>query len=33
MMRKNPEYWGRFVTKGFWNEEICDELKPISTSS
>jgi len=28
MMRKNPEYWGRFVTKGSWDEEICDELKP-----
>jgi ureidoacrylate peracid hydrolase len=28
MMRRNPEYWGRFVTKGSWDEEVCDELKP-----
>ncbi len=28
MMKKNPEYWGRFVTKGSWDEEICEELKP-----
>lgn len=28
MMRKNPDYWGRFVTKGSWDEEICEELKP-----
>lgn len=28
MMRKNPEYWGRFVTRGSWDEEICSELKP-----
>ena len=28
MMKKNPEYWGKFVTKGSWDEEICDELKP-----
>jgi ureidoacrylate peracid hydrolase len=28
MMRKNPGYWGKFVTKGSWDEEICDELKP-----
>ena len=28
MMRKNPEYWGRFVTRGSWDEEICEELKP-----
>ncbi len=28
MMRKNPQYWGKFVTKGSWDEEVCDELKP-----
>jgi ureidoacrylate peracid hydrolase len=28
MMRRKPEYWGRFVTKGSWDEEICEELKP-----
>jgi ureidoacrylate peracid hydrolase len=28
MMRRNPEYWGKFVTKGTWDEEICEELKP-----
>ena len=28
MMRKNPQCWGKFVTKGSWDEEICDELKP-----
>jgi len=28
MMKKNPEYWGRFVTRGSWDEEICDDLKP-----
>jgi len=28
MMRKNPKYWGKFVTKGSWDEEICKELKP-----
>jgi ureidoacrylate peracid hydrolase len=27
MMRKNPEYWGKFVTKGSWDEEICPELE------
>lgn len=27
MMRKNPKYWGKFVTKGSWDEEICPELK------
>jgi ureidoacrylate peracid hydrolase len=27
-MRRNPELWGKFVTKGSWDEEICDELKP-----
>lgn len=25
-MRKNPELWGKFVTKGSWDEEICQEL-------
>jgi ureidoacrylate peracid hydrolase len=28
MMRKNPAYWGKFVTRGGWDEEICEELKP-----
>ncbi len=28
MMRKNPKLWGKFVTKGSWDEEICDELRP-----
>jgi ureidoacrylate peracid hydrolase len=28
MMRRNPKYWGKFVTKGSWDEEICEELKP-----
>jgi ureidoacrylate peracid hydrolase len=28
MMRDNPKYWGKFVTKGSWDEEICKELKP-----
>ena len=27
-MRRNPELWGKFVTKGSWDEEICEELKP-----
>jgi ureidoacrylate peracid hydrolase len=29
MMRRNPEYWGKFVTSGSWDEEICEELKPM----
>jgi ureidoacrylate peracid hydrolase len=28
MMRKNRAAWGKYVTKGSWDEEICDELKP-----
>jgi ureidoacrylate peracid hydrolase len=28
MMRRNPECRGKFVTKGSWDEEICEELKP-----
>jgi ureidoacrylate peracid hydrolase len=28
MMKKNPGYWGKFVTRGSWDEEICDDLKP-----
>ncbi len=28
MMTRNPEYWGKFVTKGGWDEEICEELSP-----
>ena len=31
MMRKNPKYWGKFVTKGSWDEEICKELEPERT--
>jgi ureidoacrylate peracid hydrolase len=27
-MRRNPEFWGKFVTKGSWDEEVCEELKP-----
>jgi ureidoacrylate peracid hydrolase len=27
-MRRNPKFWGKFVTKGSWDEEICEELKP-----
>ena len=27
MMRKNPKYWGKFVTRGSWDEEICKELE------
>jgi ureidoacrylate peracid hydrolase len=27
LMRKNPEKWGTFVTRGSWDEEICDALK------
>jgi ureidoacrylate peracid hydrolase len=30
MMRQKPEYWGRFVTEGTWDEEIIDELAPQS---
>ena len=26
-MRNQPELWGRFVTKGSWDEEICQELE------
>jgi ureidoacrylate peracid hydrolase len=28
MMRRNPELWGKFLTEGSWDEEICAELKP-----
>ena len=28
MMRKNPEYWGKFVTEGTWDEQIIEELAP-----
>lgn len=28
MMKRNPQLWGKFVTKGSWDEEICEELKP-----
>ena len=27
LMRKNPENWGKFVTRGSWDEEICDALE------
>ena len=27
MMRENPKYWGKFVTEGSWDEEICAELE------
>ena len=30
MMRKNPASWGKYVTKGSWDEEICSELTPQS---
>lgn len=26
LMRKDPKNWGKFVTKGSWDEEICKEL-------
>ena len=28
MMRSHPEHWGRFVTAGTWDEEICEQLQP-----
>ncbi len=27
MMRTHPQYWGKFVTEGTWDEEICAELE------
>lgn len=27
MMRKNPDCWGKFVTEGAWDEEICADLE------
>lgn len=27
MMRDNPEYWGKFVTEGSWDEEVCEQLE------
>jgi len=27
MMRAKPEHWGKFVTEGSWDEEICPELE------
>jgi ureidoacrylate peracid hydrolase len=27
MMRRNDKYWGKFVTEGSWDEEICPELE------
>jgi ureidoacrylate peracid hydrolase len=26
LMRKDPKHWGKFVTKGSWDAEICEEL-------
>jgi ureidoacrylate peracid hydrolase len=26
-MRGNPKDWGKFVTRGSWDEEICQELE------
>jgi ureidoacrylate peracid hydrolase len=28
-MRNSPEIWGRFVTRGSWDEEICPELEVL----
>jgi len=28
LMRRHPEYWGRLITEGTWDEEIIEELKP-----
>ena len=28
LMRSRPDSWGKFVTKGAWDEEICERLKP-----
>ncbi|MBN1321816.1 MAG: isochorismatase family protein [Thermoleophilia bacterium] len=28
LMRRHPEYWGRLITEGTWDEEIVEELKP-----
>jgi ureidoacrylate peracid hydrolase len=28
MMRSKPEYWGKFVTYGTWDEEVCSQLEP-----
>jgi ureidoacrylate peracid hydrolase len=28
IMRSRPEHWGKFVTKGTWDEEICERLNP-----
>lgn len=28
-MRNNPELWGRFLTRGSWDEEICPELEVL----
>ena len=27
LMRENPEYAGKFVTAGSWDEQICDEIE------
>lgn len=27
MMRKEPKFWGKFVTEGSWDEEICKDLE------
>ncbi len=28
MMRSKPEYWGKFVTHGTWDEKVCAGLEP-----
>ncbi len=28
IMRSRPGCWGKFVTRGTWDEEICERLKP-----
>jgi ureidoacrylate peracid hydrolase len=28
LMKARPEHWGKFVTRGTWDEEICERLKP-----
>lgn len=28
LMRARPEHWGKFVTRGTWDEEICERLRP-----
>lgn len=28
LMKERPELWGKYVTAGGWDEEICDEIRP-----